>query len=66
MSSSGENENSRVWNEVGEDEWNEVGESEGIESEQLSEMSEKDSIKEGMTENLKEIFETKDVYKPKA
>ena len=58
MSSSEEEEKSRVSEEEGD--------SEEAESEMLSEPeSENESIKEGMTGNLKEIFETKDVYKVK-
>ena len=68
--SASEDEKSRVsaddggWNEVKEDDedgWNEVEEED--EEEEISEASEAESIKEGMTGNLKEIFETKEVYK---
>ena len=55
--SSSEDEKSRV----SEDE----GDFEEVEEEMLSEMSEAESIKEGMTGNLKEIFESKEVYNKK-
>ena len=52
MSSSDENSNDRVSEDCSEE----------MES-QLSETSRQDSIKEGMPDNLKDIFEEKDVYK---
>ena len=55
MSSSEDENNSRV----SEQESN----SEEMDSDKLSETSRQDSIKEGMPENLKDIFKTKDVYK---
>ena len=55
MSSSEEDNKSRVSDQ-------EV-ESEDNDSDMLSESSRADSIKEGMTDNLKDIFKSKDVYK---
>ena len=55
MSSSEDENNSRVSEQESD--------SEEMDSDKLSETSRQDSIKEGMPENLKDIFKTKDVYK---
>ncbi len=55
MSSSEEDNKSRVSDQEVESEEND--------SDMLSESSRADSIKEGMTDNLKDIFKSKDVYK---